>query len=68
MPDDTTIKATIETLAASGLVVNTTTVRGVCVAGVTDRQTGERYIHRDPDPWVALVRAAEAAGFNFEDG
>ena len=67
MPDDTTIKATIATLTASGLDVNTTTVRGVCRG--RDRQaTGERYIHRDPDPWVALVRAAEAAGFEFEDG
>ncbi len=47
MPDDTTIKATIATLTASGLDVNTTTVRGVCVVVVTDRQTGERYIHRD---------------------
>ncbi len=46
--------------------MNTTTVRGVCVVVVTDRQTGERYIHRDPDPWTALVRAAEAAGFEFE--
>ena len=50
MPDDTTIKATIATLTASGLDVNTTTVRGVCVVVVTDRPTGERYIHRDPDP------------------
>ncbi len=68
MPDDSTIRATIATLTASGLDVNTTTVRGVCVVVVTDRQTGERYIHRDPDPWVALVRAATAAWFRFDDG
>ena len=40
MPDDTTIKATLATLTASGL---------------------------DVDPWTALVRAAEAAGFDFTD-
>ena len=40
---------------------------GVAVVVVTDRQTGERYVCRDADPWVALVRAAEAAGFDFED-
>ncbi len=68
MPDDTTIKATIATLTASGLDVNTTTVRGVAVVVVTDRQTGERYIHRDADPWAALVRAAESAGFTFVAG
>ncbi len=68
MPDDTTIKATLATLQASGLDVYTTTVRGVCVVVVTDSATGERYIHRDADPWVALVRAAEAAGFDFDDG
>ncbi len=67
MPDDTTIKATIATLTASGLDVNTTAVRGVCVVVVTDTVTGERYIHRDPDPWVALVRAAESAWFDFTD-
>ena len=66
MPDDTTINATLATLTASGLDVNSTTVRGVCIAVVTDRQTGERYIHRDPHPWTALVRAAEVAGFEFE--
>ena len=38
--------------------MNATTVRGVAVVVVTDRQTGERYIHRDADPWTALVRAA----------
>ena len=52
----------------SGLDVNSTTVRGVCAAVVTDRRTGERYIHRDPDPWTALVRAAEAAAFEPGDG
>jgi len=67
MPDDTTIKATIATLTAAGLDVNTTSVRGVCVVVVTDRQTGERYIHRDADEWLALVRAAESAGFDFRD-
>ena len=64
MPDDSTIRATVATLTASGLDVNSTTVRGVCV--VTDRRTGERHIHRDPDSWAALARAAEAAGFEFE--
>ncbi len=68
MPDDTTIKATLATLTASGLDVNTTTVRSVSVCVVTDTQTGERHIHRDPDEWVALVQAAEQAGFEFEDG
>ncbi len=48
--------------------MNTTTVRGVCVVVVTDTATGERYIHRDVDRWVALVRAAEEAGFRFDDG
>jgi len=41
MPDDTTIKATIATLTASGLDVNR---------------------------WTALLRAAMAAGFRFDDG
>ena len=67
-PDDSTIQATIATLSASGLDVNTTTVRGVTVVVVTEKHTGERYVHRDADPWVALVRAAEAAGFRFDDG
>ena len=58
----------IETLTASGLDVNTTTVRGVCVVVVTDRQTGERHIHRDAYRWKALVQAATAAGFGFDDG
>ena len=66
MATDDVLKAMIETLTASGLDVNTTTVRGVAVVVVTDRQTGERYIRRDADPWVAMVRAAEAAGFDFE--
>ncbi len=68
MATDDVLKATIETLTASGLDVNTTSVRGVAVVVVTDRQTGERYIQRDADPWLALVRAATAAGFEFEDG
>ena len=67
MPDDSTIQAILATLTASGLDVNTTTVRGVCVVVVTDRQTGERYIHRDADAWTALVQAAEAAGFGFDE-
>ena len=66
MPDDTTSKATIETLADAGLDVNLTTVRGVAVVVVTDRQTGERHIQRDPDAWTALVQAATAGGFDFE--
>ncbi len=55
MPDARVIRATIATLTASGLDVNTTSVRGVCVVVVTDRTNGERYIHRDVDQWVALV-------------
>ena len=66
MASDAVIKATIATLQASGLDVNSTTVRSMCVVIVTDTQTGERYVHRDPDPWLALVRAAEGPG--FEDG
>ena len=50
MASSDVIQSTLATLAASGLDVNTTAVRGVCVVVVTDRQTGERYIHRDPDP------------------
>ncbi len=65
---DDTIKATTTPLTASGLDVKTTTVRSLCVAVVTDRQTGERYIQRDADPWLALVRAGEEAGFRFDDG
>ena len=65
MPDTTTIQATIATLTAAGLDVNSSTVRGVACVVVTDRQTGERYIHRDLAPWVALVRAATAAGFDL---
>ncbi len=50
MPDDPTIRATIATLDAAGLDVTATTIRSVCVVVITDRQTGERYIHRDADP------------------
>ncbi len=67
MATDDVLKATIATLTASGLDVNTSTIRGLCVVVVTDRQTGERHIHRDPDPWTALVRAATDAGFDFTD-
>ena len=64
MATDDVLRATIATLTASGLDVNTTTVRGVAVVVVTDTATGER----DADPWAALVRAAEGAGFAFDDG
>ncbi len=67
MATDDVLKATIATLTASRLDVNSTTVRGVAAVVVTDRQTGERHIHRDTDPWVALVRAGEEAGFDFTD-
>ena len=59
--------ATIVTLTASGLDVKTTTVRGVAVVVVTDTDTGQRFVVRDADPWAALVRAGESAGFQFDE-
>ena len=63
---DDVLKATIDTLTASGLDVAINTEGGVAEVVVRDTDTGQRYVVRDSDAWTALVQAAEAAGFDFE--
>ena len=46
------LKAVVETLQAAGLDVSITTEGGVAEVVVTDQDTGERYVVRDPDPWT----------------
>lgn len=58
MPDESTIRATIETLQDAGLLVSLTTEGGTSTVVVTDANTGERYVNRDADPVVCFDRGA----------
>ena len=65
---DAVTKSILAIVGAGGYAVSVSAAEGLPAVEAVSESTGERFVVRDVDAWTALVRAAEAAGFGFDDG